>query len=213
MTTAPQGNDSLQGFEYLYASTGADSITVTSAATATELLWVFGGGGNDTLVDNYRQGSVLADFSSPNVTAGIFVNLANGAATDGFGGMDSLIGFTAVNATKFGDTLIGSDSNDRFRGWEGNDCIMGGNGAQDMIDYNYLSNASQAVSVDLVVQRANDGMGGTDKLISIEQVRGSAGNDTIIGDSADNVIRGNSGSDSLDGGTGTGDVADYSFWH
>ncbi|MCA3413588.1 MAG: calcium-binding protein, partial [Roseomonas sp.] len=211
VTTASQGNDSLQGFEILIASSGADSITVTSAATATELLWVFGGGGNDTLVDNYRQNGVFADFTSPNVTAGIVVNLANGTATDGFGSTDSLVGFTAVNATNFGDTLIGSDSNDRFRGWEGNDCIMGGNGAQDMIDYNYLSASSQAVSVNLLAQRAIDGMGGTDTLISIEQVRGGSGNDTIIGDGADNVIRGNAGSDSLDGGTGTGDVADYSF--
>ncbi|MFN7305922.1 MAG: calcium-binding protein, partial [Acetobacteraceae bacterium] len=152
VTTASQGNDSLQGFEILIASSGADSINVTSAATATELLWVFGGGGNDTLVDNYRQNGVFADFTSPNVTAGIVVNLANGTATDGFGGTDSLVGFTAVNATNFGDTLIGSDSNDRFRGWEGNDCIMGGKGAQDIIDYNYLSASSQAVSVNLLDQ-------------------------------------------------------------
>jgi Ca2+-binding RTX toxin-like protein len=65
--------------------------------------------------------------------------------------------------------------------------------------------------VNLASGRANDGQGGTDTLISIEQVRGTAGNDTIIGDGVDNIFRGNAGSDSLDGGAGTGDVADYAF--
>jgi len=211
VTTAAQGNDTLQGFEILFASSGADSITVSSAATAIDLLHVLGLGGNDTLVDAYGQNGVFANYSSPNVTGGIFVDLSTGVATDGFGGTDSLVGFTAVNATSFADTLVGGNGNDRFRGMEGNDCIMGGNGAQDMIDYNYLSASSQAVSVNLATGYANDGMGGTDTLISIEQARGGPGNDVLIGDSNNNTFRGNSGSDTIDGAGGTGDAADYAL--
>ena len=106
--------------------------------------------------------------------------------------------------------ILGSTSTDRFRGGQGNDSLDGGAGTSDMVDYANLA-ASQAVSVNLASGRANDGQGGTDTLISIEQVRGTAGNDTIIGDGVDNIFRGNAGSDSLDGGAGTGDVADYAF--
>jgi Ca2+-binding RTX toxin-like protein len=211
VTSDSQGNDMLQGFELLFASSGADSITVSSAATAIDLLHVFGLGGNDTLVDAYGQNGVFANYSSPNVTGGIFVDLSTGVATDGFGGTDSLVGFTAVNATSFGDTLMGGNGNDRFRGMEGNDCIMGGNGAQDMIDYNYLSASSQAVSVNLATGRANDGMGFTDTLISIEQARGGAGNDVLVGDSNNNTFRGGAGNDTIDGADGTFDTSDYAF--
>ncbi|MFN7307589.1 MAG: beta strand repeat-containing protein, partial [Acetobacteraceae bacterium] len=210
VTTATQGTDNLRGFELLSASSGNDSITVTTAATAIENLFVFGSAGDDTLVDNYRQNGVFADFLSSSVTSGVFVNLGMGVATDGLGGNDSLVGFTAVNATSFNDTLIGSNANDRFRPWQGNDSIDGGSGSGDILDYSQNS-SSQVVSVNLSLGLANDGLGGTDTLVGIEQVRGGGGNDTIIGDGSDNNFRGNSGNDLLDGGAGAADVVDYSF--
>jgi len=212
VSTATQGTDNIQGFEILIGSNLGDRITVTSAATQNTNLFLFGGSGNDTIIDNYRQIGVFADYftTSTSQTSGISVNLATGVATDGFGGTDSLVGITAISGTSFADTLLGGTSNDRFRGGLGNDSLDGGAGTSDMVDYANLA-ASQAVSVNLASGRANDGQGGTDTLIRIEQVRGSAGNDTIIGDGVDNIFRGNAGSDSLDGGAGTGDVAEYSF--
>jgi Ca2+-binding RTX toxin-like protein len=65
---------------------------------------------------------------------------------------------------------------------------------------------------------AQDGLGGTDVLIGIENVLGSAGNDTITGDGQSNILNGwhgddlligGGGSDILIGGAGT-DTVDYS---
>ena len=42
----------------------------------------------------------------------------------------------------------------------------------------------------------------TDTLISIENVTGTAGNDTLVGNERDNVLDGRGGNDSLDGGFG-----------
>ncbi|MEH2257371.1 M10 family metallopeptidase C-terminal domain-containing protein, partial [Nostoc sp.] len=43
----------------------------------------------------------------------------------------------------------------------------------------------------------------TDKLVSIENLIGTTGNDTIVGSSANNVLNGEAGSDTLVGGYGT----------
>jgi len=212
VSTATQGTDSIQGFEALSGSVDGDLITVTTSATQNTSLFLFGSVGNDTIIDNYRQTGVFADYNttSTSLTSGVSVDLTSGIATDGLGGTDSLVGITAVSGTSLADTMLGSASNDRFRGLQGNDLMDGRGGTGDMVDYG-ANTASQAVSVNLATGRANDGLGGTDTLISIEQVRGSAGNDTIIGDSLGNIFRGNAGNDYLDGGAGTADAADYSF--
>ena len=212
VSTATQGADSILGFEVLVGSNNGDLITVTTAATQNASLFLFGAAGNDTIIDNYRQSDVFADYntSSTNLTSGVSVDLTSGIATDGFGGTDSLVGITAVNGTRFADSMLGSASNDRFRGWQGNDLLDGRGGTGDMVDYANNA-ASQAVSVNLETGRANDGLGGTDTLINIELARGGAGDDVLIGDSNNNTFRGNGGNDTIDGAGGTGDGSDYLF--
>ena len=57
--------------------------------------------------------------------------------------------------------------------------------------------------VDLSVGIAQDGFGGTDTLVNIEQVRGSEfGDDTLIGDAGNNRLEGRDGNDTLIGGEG-----------
>ena len=212
VSTATQGTDSILGFERLVGSDNGDRITVTTAATHNNNLFLFGGVGNDTIIDNYRVTSVYADYNSTsiNLTSGISVDLTSGIATDGFGGTDSLVGITAVNGTSFDDTILGSARNDVFRSWQGNDLMDGRGGTGDMADYQ-ANAASQAVSVNLADGRANDGMGGTDTLISIENLRGGAGDDVLIGNSSNNTFRGNAGNDTIDGAGGTFDTGDYAF--
>ncbi len=209
VSTAAQGTDSIMGFEILTTTTGNDHITVNSVATANALLHVFANRGNDTIIFNTTDNSVFADYLHGQTEGGVTVDLLAGTAVDPFG-TDSLVGARNINGSDRDDIFLGSDFNDRFRGRGGND-YFDGRGGSDMADYSYLTAASQGISVNLAAERASDGSNGTDTLISIEQVRGGAGNDTIIGSSADNVIRGNAGSDSLDGSTGTGDVVDYSL--
>ena len=128
VSTATQGTDSIQGFEALSGSNNGDRITVTTAATQNNILFLFGAVGNDTIIDDYRQtGVVFADYNTadPGLTSGISVDLTTGTATDGFGGTDSLVGITAVRGTSFADTILGSASNDRLRGLQGNDLLDG----------------------------------------------------------------------------------------
>jgi Ca2+-binding RTX toxin-like protein len=209
VTSAAQGTDSIMGFEILTTTTGNDHITVNSVATAAAGLFVYANEGNDTLIFNTSDTAAYADYRSGSTLGGVTVDLLAGTAIDPFG-TDSLVGVRNINGSGEDDIIYGSDANNRFRLYEGDD-FMDGRGGSDLADYGYLL-SSQALSVNLAEGRANDGMGGTDTLISIEEVRGGAGNDTIIADAFDtNVLRGNAGNDLLDGGAGGLDVADYSF--
>jgi Ca2+-binding RTX toxin-like protein len=209
--TASQGNDTIINFESIDGSFENDGFTINSAATDNALLFVFGSIGADSIAVNVASNAVMANYNtitgSTNFTRGVIVDLNAGTADDGRGGIDSLIGVRGVNGSSFGDTILGSVFNDRFRENGGSDSINGRDGF-DMLDYSGNS-ASQSVSVNLAAERASDGRGGTDTVISMEYVRSGSGNDTLIGNAADNELRGGSGADILDGGASGFDIADY----
>lgn len=72
--------------------------------------------------------------------------------------------------------------------------------SDDEVDY---SDSDGSVTVDLEEGTAEDGEGGTDTLIAIENVVGSDGyGDDLVGDDADNELDGQGGDDTLDGGKG-----------
>jgi Ca2+-binding RTX toxin-like protein len=99
------------------------------------------------------------------------------------------------------DTLNGAAGNDNLRGDEGDDVLDGGAG-RDRADYRF---AKGAVAVDLSKQGVAQTIGadqGLDTLIDIENARGSAFNDTLIGNDIGNVLFGKDGDDSLVGGGG-----------
>jgi Ca2+-binding RTX toxin-like protein len=206
VTGTTYGNDTVLAIEQIEASAGDDTIVVSSVNTDVNLFLVRGNAGNDSIAGpaGFNRG-LLLDYLAPGMSGGVSVNLGTGIASDGLGGIDSFSNINAVRGSAFDDTLIGGNTNDRFRGSGGNDWIDGGAGS-DLADY---TQAAAAVSVDLTVGRAQDGDGGTDTLISIEEVRGSAFNDTIIGSDGPERIRGNAGNDVLLGGGGV-DTLDLS---
>ena len=120
----------------------------------------------------------------------------------GFGGNDTLNGGPGddVLAGMDGaDTLNGGDGDDYLLGGAGNDTLDGGAGN----DWAAYEDATSAVKVDLNLTAAqNTGGGGVDKLIGIENLYGSAFNDTLIGDAGANMLGGGDGNDSLTGGKG-----------
>ncbi|WP_461308392.1 calcium-binding protein, partial [Albidovulum sp.] len=125
----------------------------------------------------------------------------------GLGGNDSIFGDTGDDVIFGGhgqpqpsgnDTLEGGDGNDRLEGEDGDDHLDGGAG----IDEASYALAAGAVNVNLSTGLASDGYGGTDTLVNIENVRGSAYGDTLTGDGGANVLRGLGGADTLDGGAG-----------
>jgi len=175
-----------------------------------------GGGGNDTVTGN---GGTRVSYTDAN--GAVTVNLATGtgAGTVGAGGATNIgtdtftlanlafgvNGVTSVEASAFGDTLIGSNGGwfEQFRGNAGNDTIDGGGGIEDQVDYR---NSPGAVIVNLTTGTASDGFGGTDTLLNIERVRGSEFNDTLTGSAVDNNLFGRDGDDTLTGVAGGFDI-------
>ena len=111
------------------------------------------------------------------------------------------------------DKLYGIDGNDVLHSSGGSDRMDGGNGS-DTADY---SESDEALTVNLRAGVVSGGHAQGDTLISIENVIGTAYNDTLTGNASANVLRGRggddtlhgyAGADTLDGGDGS-DTADY----
>jgi Ca2+-binding RTX toxin-like protein len=209
------GSDVLINVEYVIGSAYADSISGTNR----NLPEIFRGGqGDDTIrggdPSGIDAGMNFADYRD--AISAVQVNLQIGTATGGDGN-DVLIGIgNAIGSSRYGDLLIGNDGPNYFEGRGGNDTLDGA-GGRDRAAYN---NAPGPVTVNLSLGSAS-GADGTDVLISIEDVRGSAygdvligsdlgndfqaraGDDAITGLGGDDTMHGGQGNDSLDGGAGT----------
>lgn len=161
---------------------------------------------NDTLTGD-AGGNVLtgnAGDDSLNGQAGNDV-LDGGVGYDtlyGWSGNDTLVGgdgYDVLAGQSGNDSLSGGIDDDYLQGGLGNDTLDGGAG----IDWAGYEDATSAVKVDLnLTGLQNTGGGGTDKLISIENVYGSPFNDTLTGDAGANILSGGLGNDSLSGGAG-----------
>ena len=177
--------------------------------TADYSAWT-GGALRITLPPNDRYRSVAGQhsyeiFSDPNAPGTVQ------AASDGggWGTMARLWSIENAVGTKFDDILIGNALDNKLEGGAGNDTLRGGGQGDhldggsggDTADY---STSDEAVSVSLAVGAASDG----DLLFNIENVTGSAHDDTLTGDRRNNVLKGGPGDDTLDGGPGT-DFAYY----
>lgn len=144
-----------------------------------------GGGGSDTVVSaiDYTLGGGLENLTLV------------GQALNGTG--------NAAN-----NALIGNALNNLLRGGDGDDLLIGGLGSnqldggagRDMASYEI---ATAGVVVSLAVSGAQDtGGSGTDTLVSIEDLRGSAFSDRLTGDLGANRLEGGGGNDVLLGGAG-----------
>ncbi len=102
------------------------------------------------------------------------------------------------------DRIDGGDSIDIITGDEGDDFIVGGGGF-DVMSYSF---APTAITADLEAGSATGE--GTDTLVEVEALQGSAFADILKGDSGDNFLIGQGGDDMLEGGLGH-DSAVYWF--
>ena len=96
------------------------------------------------------------------------------------------------------DSVVGTSADETFVANGGNDSIDGG-GGNDTIDMVNAGSSGSVVSL-AGFHIASSGATGIDTLVSIENVRGSSGNDFIIGDDGANVIYATTGSDTIDAG-------------
>ncbi|WP_426955018.1 beta strand repeat-containing protein [Muricoccus radiodurans] len=137
--------------------------------------------GNDVIVSDGTAGSVDA--------------LAGNDTVLGAAGQDTITGNTGD------DSLVGGDSNDLLEGGLGSDTLDGGAGTGDSASYR---DAAAGVTVNLAQGTATGG-DGTDALVNIENVLGSAFNDTLTGGAAAALLDGAAGNDTIVSGQG-GDV-------
>ncbi|GAA6149224.1 hypothetical protein NBRC116586_22860 [Pseudooceanicola nitratireducens] len=103
------------------------------------------------------------------------------------------------------DTLLGEDGDDYLFGGDGNDRLVGGSGTNRLYGGDGLDTASYETSTVGVFIQLNgsglvqNGSGGTDQLVGIENLRGSAYRDVLIGSNENNVLTGLGGNDVLIG--------------
>ncbi|MEJ8838671.1 choice-of-anchor U domain-containing protein [Ramlibacter sp. AN1133] len=195
------GTDTLAGIEGVRGSNFNDILT--GGNTANDTLEIFQGNGGNDIIDG-GSGFDRADYTT--ATFGVNVDLTHGTAQDGQGGFDSLVNIEGVRGSELNDVLIGSDRTDTTESFEGRagDDFIDGRAGSDRVEY---QNDWAGVRVDLQAGSAQDGFGGRDTLINVENVRGSTFDDVILGSAASNVLQGNAGNDVLEGRGGDDTLA------
>jgi Ca2+-binding RTX toxin-like protein len=128
---------------------------------------------------------------------------------EGGKGNDALYGggsFDYVAGGPGRDRVFGGEDGDRVAGYEGNDFVSGGSG-DDVVWYHRTTFDGKVlydaggVKVDLRrgTARARDGR---DRLLDVEQVVGSNGDDVVTGDGLDNHLHALGGDDRIEAGGG-----------
>ena len=213
------GNDIIQGGtgnDTLLGQAGDDTLTDSNGDN-----FLFGGDGDDFVQTTIGSSNLYGDAGDDSLYGGSGDDLLNGGADNdvlvGGAGNDTLIGGSGIDTAKFfdevsgvnvelgGGTVSGPNTGDDQIGGAGGDDTLDGGAGNDYADFYH---AAGGVVVDLSTSSASvDGDGGSDTLISLENVYGSNFDDVIDGDSGGNILKGFDGIDTLDGGLGN-DVLD-----
>ena len=171
---------------------------------------IYGGSGNDTLIGgpgadalNGGLGNDTASYQT--ALNGVTAKLTNnGLVTEintGDAAGDTYENIENLQGSDFNDILIGNSYSNILNGGKGDDTLIGmgggdtlnGGEGNDTASYKYETGN---ISVSLQTNTSSTG----DKLISIENLTGGSGNDTLEGNSLANV---------LDGGPGGNDTVTF----
>ena len=195
--TGDSNNNIIDGGE------GADIINGGGGADI-----INGGGGSDTIdggggADIINGGGGSDTISYENSTQAVIINLATNSHSGGDAEGDSLVSIENIIGSAFDDTLTGDSNNNIIDGGKGADIIDGG-GGNDTVSY---KNSTEAVNINLATNTHSGGEAQGDSLSNIENIIGSAFDDTLTGDDNDNVINAGGGSDTIDGGGGRDTVS------
>jgi Ca2+-binding RTX toxin-like protein len=200
-------NDTLvgsAGANLLYGDTGDDAL--------------YGGLGNDTLAGGAGddtldggKGTNTANYADANGAVTVNLNLTT-AQNTGSEGKDTLKSIQVLVGSDFNDTLTGDAHNNVLTGGNGDDSLYGGAGndtleggvGNDFMDGGIGTNtatyahAASGVSVSLLTASPQaTGGAGTDSLLNIQNLIGSAFNDTLEGSAGNNILDGGLGSNTV----------------
>jgi len=210
------GNDELHGDEgddvivlgtgagIAYGGQGNDRLSATGGSAVLD-----GGLGADTLVGG-ATGEFIAGYGS--ATSGVRASLARPETNTGDARGDVYTAILGLQGSMHADelegddranTLRGENGNDTLRGGAGDDWLSGGPGA-DLLDGGAGFDTVQYIGLlglraDMLLPGTNTGDATGDTYLSIELLRGTAGNDTLLGLPSAEVIEGSDGNDLLYG--------------
>ena len=176
--TAGAGDDTLEGLSSGDTFNGGTGINTVTYANSV----------------NGVTSSLTTTFS-----AGPIVTQTNDAAGDTYNSIQNLTG-SAQADTLIGDSLVnrldGGTGDDTLEGMAGGDSLVGGDG-NDTASYDHASAYVVASLTGGLVISQGDAAG--DSFDHIENLTGTAFNDTLIGDDYVNILTGGAGDDSLEG--------------
>ena len=184
------------GNNIIFGNGGDDVI-----AAGIGSLLAYGGLGNDSFVATVGDGIATFDgqggvntYDLSQTSAAATVNLAVGTATSAQTGAATLVSIQNVVSGLGNDTISGDGNNNTFFATvgDGNDAYTGNAG----IDTYDLSGTAAGATVNLGLQTSTSLDTGSDTLKTIENVVGSAGNDSFVAAVGD-------GNNSYNGGLGT----------
>ncbi|MEI8324519.1 MAG: calcium-binding protein, partial [Betaproteobacteria bacterium] len=198
---AGDGNDTINagaGPDVIHGGLGDDVINA--------------GSGNDTLdggmgADALNGGSGTDTASYENANSGVLASLTDSSQNTGEAAGDSYTSIENLTGSAFNDTLIGDASNNVLSGGAGDDVLEGRGGVDTLIggagnNSASYAHAAAAVIASLTDPTVNTGDAAGDSYTQIQNLTGSAFNDTLIGDSGINLLSGGGGNDVLEGMAG-----------
>ncbi|MDD2950190.1 MAG: calcium-binding protein [Sulfuricurvum sp.] len=209
--TGGAGIDTILNFENLTGSNYNDTLRGNDLGNT-----ILGLSGNDTIFasagtasDVYDGGDGIDSISFYYAGNGVNVNLSNINYQNTGVGSDRIVNIEKLYGSNYNDTLIGNGNGNAFYGNGGNDTIFAGTGTAsdlynggdgiDTISYYYAGNG---VNVDLAITSYQNTGVGSDFIVNVENLYGSAYNDILKGSSVNNALYGNNGNDTLYGSDG-----------
>jgi len=167
------------------------SIAAVTPTTTDAVTWTAPGAGRNILTNGFFEFGIPLNFdlTLTATDADDFLRTGNGEdKLSGLAGKDQLYGGAGNDELKGGDgddRLFGQDDNDTLIGGAGNDLLNGGKG-NDWADYSAAADPDAGVhssGIHLVAGpdnvRVHDGIDGVDTLVSIENIEGTAFDDTF----------------------------------
>jgi Ca2+-binding RTX toxin-like protein len=208
------GSDSVEGGDFFDGGGGIDTLDYSASKTSDNVVFLLDRG---IINDGHWR------YNSPQgtrATASNFENLIGSNAQDDIVGTD---GANKLWGRRGDDRMYGKDGDDQLFGEDGSDTLVGGYGRDtldggpgtDSVDYFYTDvgrlislkdGFAQAYTGDFLTGYTPFDDGDTDLLISIERVRGSRGDDIIIGTNLNNRLQGGEGNDVIIGRGGANSV-------
>ncbi|MBO6945177.1 hypothetical protein [Altererythrobacter sp.] len=210
------GGDFLRGFagdDAIYGEGGDDYVR---------------GDEGDDLLDG-GDGFDRASYFNQEAPVTVDLAIVGPQFTGAFTGTDTLVSVEHVTGTPYGDTFFGNEGDNWI--WGGNNNLdqgdtIDGRGGDDVIEFgigtghvleggdgndtlsatnaNLAAVGATGITVSLLEQGVEQDTGiATLTATGFENLSGSFGDDTLVGDGAANVLSGHAGDDILDGGAGS----------